>query len=363
MRVRLQGWFRSITLVPWYEVEGLSDADAVRIGVGELRALIAEQPGVASSLRALVHELGAGTGLGHLDDEQLVARVAELITRGQLRVELELRVPMASDEVEFVGVSEYEPAPVTIAESDDHWVEVELLDESGEPVVGELCRITLPDDRELLQRTDRNGLVRVDRSIAGSCTICFPELDAGATAPLTGIDRQGVQTSATGSAQPSELHWVEVELLGEDGRGVAGELCKITLPNGKKLIRRTDAQGLIRLASLAEAGDCKFSFLDLDATAWGADVPELLPGRSLGGEQGPTGASADERKHWFEVGLIGEDGVGIADALCEITLADGTVLEQRTDGSGLVRIEDLDEAADYEVCFPELDADAWDVAG
>ncbi|MFY9727991.1 MAG: hypothetical protein WAJ87_21030, partial [Bryobacteraceae bacterium] len=59
-----------------------------------------------------------------------------------------------------------------------HWIEVELLDESGKPVAGEPYKITLPDGSTVADGTlDNKGHARVDHIDPGNCTVSFPNLD------------------------------------------------------------------------------------------------------------------------------------------------------------------------------------------
>lgn len=61
-----------------------------------------------------------------------------------------------------------------------HWIEVELKDESGVPVIGELCEITLPDGKKATRSTNKLGFIRVDKIDAGNCTVRWLELDQDA---------------------------------------------------------------------------------------------------------------------------------------------------------------------------------------
>lgn len=61
-----------------------------------------------------------------------------------------------------------------------HWVEVELKDESGQPVVGEPCEITLPNGKKAYGSTDKNGRIRVEKIDPGECTIRWTTLDQDA---------------------------------------------------------------------------------------------------------------------------------------------------------------------------------------
>ena len=61
-----------------------------------------------------------------------------------------------------------------------HWIEVQLKDESGAPVIGESCEITLPDGKKATSSTNKLGLIRVDKIDAGNCTVRWLELDQDA---------------------------------------------------------------------------------------------------------------------------------------------------------------------------------------
>ena len=59
-----------------------------------------------------------------------------------------------------------------------HWIEIELLDDEGNPVPGEPYRITLPDGTTVASGTlDDKGWARVDHIDPGTCQVTFPKLD------------------------------------------------------------------------------------------------------------------------------------------------------------------------------------------
>ena len=64
---------------------------------------------------------------------------------------------------------------------------------------------------------------------------------------------------------------------------------------------------------------------------------------------------------WIEIVLVGEDDQPVAGERYRITLPDGYVIEGRLDAKGEARAEDLDPG-NCVVTFPDLDADAWNVA-
>ena len=61
--------------------------------------------------------------------------------------------------------------------------------------------------------------------------------------------------------------WIEIELVGEDFRGIPNELYKITLPDGKVREGKLDSRGRARLEGM-DPGKCKVEFPNLDKDAW-----------------------------------------------------------------------------------------------
>lgn len=57
------------------------------------------------------------------------------------------------------------------------WIEIELLDEEGNPVPGEKYEIDLPDGTLAKGSLDGDGFARVDGVLPGNCQVSFPELD------------------------------------------------------------------------------------------------------------------------------------------------------------------------------------------
>lgn len=63
------------------------------------------------------------------------------------------------------------------------WIEIELVDQDGKPVVGEKYRIDLPDGTMRRGSLDSNGRARVDQIDPGFCEVSFPGLDASEWRP------------------------------------------------------------------------------------------------------------------------------------------------------------------------------------
>ena len=63
-----------------------------------------------------------------------------------------------------------------------------------------------------------------------------------------------------------ELHWLEVQLLDQDGHPVPNEEFLVVLPDGQEVRGYLDEKGWARLAPIDSGGDCSVSFPNLDAT-------------------------------------------------------------------------------------------------
>ena len=67
---------------------------------------------------------------------------------------------------------------------------------------------------------------------------------------------------------PPETHWIEIELIGEDGQPIPWMEYQVTLPDGKQLRGYLDASGFSRIDAIPQAGDCQVSFPEFDREAW-----------------------------------------------------------------------------------------------
>lgn len=84
------------------------------------------------------------------------------------------------------------------------------------------------------------------------------------------IHRANVQLVSKPGAAGDKLRlrtWIEVQLLGEDGKPIRGQACEITLPGGKKVSGWLDENGVLRVDN-TWAGNCQITFPDLDQDAW-----------------------------------------------------------------------------------------------
>ena len=60
--------------------------------------------------------------------------------------------------------------------------------------------------------------------------------------------------------------WIEIELVGEDGKGIPGEKYRITLPDGTVAEGTLDGEGRARVDGF-EKGTCRVCFPDIDKEA------------------------------------------------------------------------------------------------
>lgn len=61
------------------------------------------------------------------------------------------------------------------------WVEIQLVDQNGEPVANQSFELVLPDGSVVQDQTDAKGLAGVEGIDAGECEIRLPDLRASTT--------------------------------------------------------------------------------------------------------------------------------------------------------------------------------------
>lgn len=77
--------------------------------------------------------------------------------------------------VAAVGLSDLIPPELVSLE--EHWLEIKVVDEAGEPVGGVRCVVELPDGGTRHARTDDGGVLYVDGvTQPGACKVRFPEM-------------------------------------------------------------------------------------------------------------------------------------------------------------------------------------------
>lgn len=94
-------------------------------------------------------------------------------------------------------------------------------------------------------------------------------LNAPAGSGTSASSAGGAGSGGAGAEEAAKkTHWIEIELVDEDGKPVAGEKYLVTLPNSEAAITgTTDEKGRARIDGI-DPGNCKVTFPDLDKDAW-----------------------------------------------------------------------------------------------
>jgi len=69
------------------------------------------------------------------------------------------------------------------AAAEEHFIEIELVDDAGKPVANEAYVIELPDGTQRTGRTDGDGRARITGIDPGTAKVSFPDLDKKAYEP------------------------------------------------------------------------------------------------------------------------------------------------------------------------------------
>ena len=89
-------------------------------------------------------------------------------------------------------------------------------------------------------------------------------------ATLNAPSHGGAGSAADSDQKEDKKHWVEIELVDQDGKPVPGVKYAITLPDGSTMAPgTTDDKGKARVDGI-DPGTCKVTFPDLDKDAWKA---------------------------------------------------------------------------------------------
>ena len=88
--------------------------------------------------------------------------------------------------------------------------------------------------------------------------------DSGAAA-----DQKSFSKTPGGAQQSCQIEkgWIEIELVGEDDKGIPNQRYRIVLPDGTERTGKTNAHGVARLEGIKE-GTCKIGFPGLEAETW-----------------------------------------------------------------------------------------------
>jgi hypothetical protein len=154
-----------------------------------LRPLLADPLNVTAVRRAL--------GLRSGDDDALEQLAARMVTEGLQVVScreafygfvpIDATVDGSAASAQNTPLQDEEAAKAEQAAApgpeEKHWIEIELIDDAGNPVAGELYFVELPDGSTLSGRTDGQGRARVDGVDPGTAKVSFPDLDKSLYTP------------------------------------------------------------------------------------------------------------------------------------------------------------------------------------
>jgi hypothetical protein len=213
---------------------------------------------------------------------------------------------------------------------DEHWIEVQLVDDAGKPVGDEPYVLTLPDGRERRGHLSQQGVLRLDHlRDAGTCRVRFPLRD------------EEIADVVESSAARDPLHFVAFELLDADGAPVAFEPYVVHFPDFSRHEGRLDDQGTVRFDTRL-TGRFRIMFPDRDPS-------ELEASPEVEASTPPAAGS-----HHVDFGLVDEAGAPVAFEPYVLELPGGRVLRGALDADGRARVETGDEGV-ARVSFPERD--------
>ena len=130
--------------------------------------------------------------------------------------------------------------------------------------------------------------------------------------------------------------WVEVELLDDDSKPVAGEAWWIKLPDGNVREGKLDANGRVKLEGIP-CGECivRFPRCDYEAVRWTGEYP---PGKT----------------EWIELKVVDDYGRALGGESWTMVLSDGTTQSGKLDENGFIRVQGIPKG-EVRVTFPNLE--------
>jgi hypothetical protein len=142
---------------------------------------------------------------------------------------------------------------------------------------------------------------------------------------------QAMAKAGNGGVTPcpnSPLTWIEVALVDQDNKPVAGAHYRITLSDGKEKVGNLDSSGMVRFDQIPE-GFCLVRFPDVDGNATALETSQYIA------------PAPKDKKTWIELKVIDERGRPKAWLDYEVTLPDQTIVTGSLDRNGFSRIEDI----------------------
>ncbi|NEZ58045.1 MSCRAMM family protein, partial [Adonisia turfae] len=270
-------------------------------------------------------------------------------------------------------------------------VRITLVDDVGQPLANLQYVLSQVGETVREGTLDAQGRIRLDDLLVGAYEISFPELDADdwqltsgtpnptedtPVAPPADTSRD-IPTDSPDVATPSDIASITLSLLDDVGQPLADETYELTSPDGTVQTGQLSPQGEATLEQLS-IGTYGLSFPNLDAADW-----ELLPSEAIdphpglpvddapiddGSPESPAERPVDRDSSespdavgshaLVNIVLVDDAGQPMANARYVLSQSGETVREGTLDAQGHIRLDDLLVGA-YEISFPELDADDW----
>ncbi len=102
-----------------------------------------------------------------------------LVERGLLHVAYVELPRRQSAEMPAAQPQEAKPAEAEPTQREEHYIQIQVVDDDGQPVHGVAYELKLPDRRVRRGVTGGNGVIYYADLDPGSCELTFPELDQG----------------------------------------------------------------------------------------------------------------------------------------------------------------------------------------
>ena len=185
--------------------------------------------------------------------------------------------------------------PINRRKKRNTWVEVQAFDAEGAPLEEEPYWIRLANGRIRKEKLDPKGYARLENVPVGECQIRFPRFyvhDFG--------EHEEDETPRDEPKDPA-THRLDLELLDEEGVGVAGASYWVKLPDRDEPVTgKLDARGRAGLIT-REPGACEIRFPELYAHDVTLETSEI----QLSGQPKRDGQNPSD---WVEIELLDERG-------------------------------------------------------
>lgn len=144
---------------------------------------------------------------------------------------------------------------------------VKVVEEGKEATPIENASVSLRGPSEEQLSTDKNGETKFEGIPSGGYTASLAFSGENKKRYEVPGDRSitveaGRDTEETIVVRPVE-HWVEIELVDQDGKPFPDEKYEVELPDGRKVTGKLDSVGRAKVDGVSQSGTCKVRFPDL----------------------------------------------------------------------------------------------------